>query len=124
MALLEKDAIRLGEALDDYELVHASDIGGTEEHGFWLMITDERFGLSYEIAIPMPITGTTSVTSPKATVARHPGSQRGGVMAPGTRTNCKRCGRDSDMTCPITRFLDELIEQLSHEGYEPHFNGR
>ena len=43
-------------------------------------------------------------------------------MATGTRTSCKRCGRGSDMTCPVTDSLDELIEQLSHEGYEPHYN--
>ena len=38
------------------------------------------------------------------------------------RSPCKRCGRDSDMTCPVTDPLDKLIEQLSHEGYEPHDN--
>lgn len=47
--LPEQDAVRLAKALDDYELVHVSDIGGSDESGFWMHITDERFGLSYEI---------------------------------------------------------------------------
>lgn len=49
MALLEKDATRLAESLDDYELVSVSDIGGSDDHGYWLVLRDERFGLSYAI---------------------------------------------------------------------------
>ena len=48
--LPEKDALRMAAGLDDYELVSVSDIGGTDESGYWLTVRDERFGLSYEIA--------------------------------------------------------------------------
>ncbi len=50
MSLLEQEATRMASALDDYEHVSVSDIGGTEESGYWLCVTDERLGLGYEIA--------------------------------------------------------------------------
>ena len=50
MALLEKEAIRFAEALDDYEHVSVTDIGGWGTTGFWLVVQDRRFGLDYEIA--------------------------------------------------------------------------
>ncbi len=49
MSLLEKDAVRLAEALDHNELVSVTDIGGTDEFGYWFTVRDERFGLKYEI---------------------------------------------------------------------------
>ena len=49
MALLEKEAIRFAESLDDYEHVSAVDIGGSENHGHWLVVRDHRFGLDYRI---------------------------------------------------------------------------
>ncbi|MFN2489138.1 MAG: hypothetical protein ABR529_05280 [Actinomycetota bacterium] len=50
MSLLEQDANRMAAVLDDYESLKVTDIGGTEESGYWLCVTDERFGLAYEIA--------------------------------------------------------------------------
>ena len=50
MALLEKDAIRLADALDDYDHVSVTDIGGWGPEGFWLVVRDHRFQLDYEIA--------------------------------------------------------------------------
>ena len=49
MPLLEQEATRMAAALDDYDHVSVSDIGGSEESGYWLHITDQRFGLTYEI---------------------------------------------------------------------------
>jgi hypothetical protein len=50
MALLEKEATRFAESLDDYEHVSAQDIGGADESGYWLVVRDHRFELDYEIA--------------------------------------------------------------------------
>ncbi len=50
MALLEKEAIRFAESLDDYEHVSTVDNGGNDPHDYWLVIRDERFGLCYEIS--------------------------------------------------------------------------
>ncbi len=50
MALLEKEAVRFAESLDDYEHVLVTDIGGWGPHGFWVVVRDERFHISYEIA--------------------------------------------------------------------------
>ena len=50
MALLEKEAVRFAESLDDYEHVSVTDIGGWGPSGFWLVVRDERFDISYEIA--------------------------------------------------------------------------
>ena len=49
MALLEKEATRFAESLDDYEHVSVTDIGGWGPQGFWLVVRDERFDISYEI---------------------------------------------------------------------------
>ena len=49
MALLEREAIRLADALDDYEYVSVADIGGSTEGGYWLVLRDERFDLHYAI---------------------------------------------------------------------------
>jgi hypothetical protein len=49
VALLEKEAVRFAESLDDYEHVSVADIGGWGPHGFWLVVRDERFDISYEI---------------------------------------------------------------------------
>jgi hypothetical protein len=49
MPLLEQEATRMAGALDDYEHVAVTDVGGTEESGYWLHITDQRFGLTYAI---------------------------------------------------------------------------
>ena len=35
---------------------------------------------------------------------------------------CIRCGRDSDMTCPVANPLDNLIDALADEGFDAHFN--
>jgi Fe-S oxidoreductase len=37
------------------------------------------------------------------------------------RNPCVRCGV-SDMNCPVTSSLDELIDALANQGYEAHFN--
>lgn len=50
MALIEQDMIRFAEALDDYELVSVVDMGGWGPDGFWVVVTDERFGFSYQIS--------------------------------------------------------------------------
>jgi hypothetical protein len=50
MSFLEQEAVRMAAALDDYELVSVSDIGGSGQSGYRLTIRDERFGLEYEIA--------------------------------------------------------------------------
>ena len=50
MALLEREAIRFAESLDDYEHVTVKEIGGEEPTSHWLAVTDERFGIDYEIA--------------------------------------------------------------------------
>jgi hypothetical protein len=50
VALLEKEAIRFAESLDDYEHVSVTDIGGNSPIDFWLVVRDERFDLSYESA--------------------------------------------------------------------------
>jgi hypothetical protein len=50
MALLEQEAIRFAESLDDYEHVSVTDIGGRGPHGFWLVVRDHRFRRKYEIA--------------------------------------------------------------------------
>jgi hypothetical protein len=50
MALLEQEAIRFAESLEDYEHVSVADIGGNEPHNYWLVVRDHRFELCYEIA--------------------------------------------------------------------------
>lgn len=50
MALLEKEVTRFAESLDDCEHVRVTDIGGWGPTGLWLVVRDERFGTSYEIA--------------------------------------------------------------------------
>ena len=49
MALLEHEAQRFAEALDDYDQVSIVDIGGTDEHGYWLVVHDHRIGTDYSI---------------------------------------------------------------------------
>ena len=49
MALLEQEMVRFAESLDDDEHVSVTDIGGWEPIGFWLVVHDHRFDLSYEI---------------------------------------------------------------------------
>ncbi len=50
MALLEQETIRFAESLDDYEHVTVTDIGGSEEVGYWVIVHDHRLDLHYEIA--------------------------------------------------------------------------
>ena len=50
MALLEKEATRFAESLDDYEHVTVTDIGGWGPIGYWLVVHDHRFDTDYEIA--------------------------------------------------------------------------
>ena len=50
MALLEREAIRFAESLDDYEHVTVKEIGGEEPSSYWLAVTDERFDSTFEIA--------------------------------------------------------------------------
>ena len=50
MALLEKEVTRSADSLDDYEHVSVSDIGGRGPDGYWLVVSDHRFGLDYEIS--------------------------------------------------------------------------
>ena len=50
MALLEQEAIRFAESLDDYEHVSVRDIGGWGPIAYWVVVGDHRFGLDYEIA--------------------------------------------------------------------------
>ena len=49
MALLEREATRFAESLDDYDHVSVTDIGGSEGDGYWLVLCDERFDLQYAI---------------------------------------------------------------------------
>ena len=48
MALLEQEAIRFSESLDDFEHVTSKGIS-QESGGYCLTVTDERFGVDYEI---------------------------------------------------------------------------
>jgi hypothetical protein len=50
VALLEKEATRFAESLDDYEHVTVKDIGGWGPIGYWLGVHDHRFNLEYKIA--------------------------------------------------------------------------
>ncbi len=50
MALLEKEATRFAESLEDYEHVSVTDIGGWGPIGYWLVVHDHRLELDYEIA--------------------------------------------------------------------------
>ena len=50
MALLEQEAIRFAQSLDDYEHVTVTDIGGWGPDGYWLVVRDHRFGLDYEVS--------------------------------------------------------------------------
>lgn len=50
MALLEQEAIRFAESLDDYEYVSVKEIGGEEPSRYSLTVTDQRFATDYEIA--------------------------------------------------------------------------
>jgi hypothetical protein len=50
MALLEKEAVRFAESLEDYDHASVTDIGGWGPLGFWLVVRDERFDISYEVA--------------------------------------------------------------------------
>jgi hypothetical protein len=47
--LLEPEAQRFADALDDYEHVSVADIGGTDESGYWLVVHDHRFDIRYLI---------------------------------------------------------------------------
>ncbi len=49
MALLEHEAQRLADALDDYDGVSVADIGGSDDGGFWVVVHDHRFDLRYEV---------------------------------------------------------------------------
>ncbi len=48
MPLLEKEAVRFAESLDDYEHVSVTDIGGSDQ-SYWVVVRDHRFDLDYEI---------------------------------------------------------------------------
>ncbi len=50
MALTERDAIRFAESLEGYEHVSVTDIGGTDEGGYCVVVRDHRFQLDYEIS--------------------------------------------------------------------------
>lgn len=50
MALLEKEAIRFAESLDNHKHVSVADIGGDGSAGFWLVVHDHRPDRSYRIA--------------------------------------------------------------------------
>ncbi len=50
MALLEKEATRFAESLDDYEHFSVTDIGGWGPIGYWLVVHDHRLDLDYQIA--------------------------------------------------------------------------
>jgi hypothetical protein len=43
VALLEKEAVRFAESLDDYEHVSAQDIGGADESGYWLVVRERSY---------------------------------------------------------------------------------
>lgn len=53
MALLEQEATRFAEALDDYEHVSVTDIGGWGPTGFWVTVRDHRFNCPLVDAIPV-----------------------------------------------------------------------
>lgn len=50
MALLEKEAIRFAESLDDYEHVTVTDISGSGPIGYRVVVRDHRFESDYEIS--------------------------------------------------------------------------
>lgn len=50
MALLEHEAQRFALALDDYDRVSVTDIGGTDERGYRLAVDDHRLDRRYEIS--------------------------------------------------------------------------
>jgi hypothetical protein len=50
MPLPERDAVRFASALDDFEAVCVRDVGGSDEFGFWVVVRDGRFDVSYQIA--------------------------------------------------------------------------
>jgi hypothetical protein len=50
VALLEKEAIRFAESLNNDEHVSVTDIGGTCAGGHWVVVRDHRFDIEYEIA--------------------------------------------------------------------------
>ena len=50
MALLEQEAIRFAESLDDYEHVSVTDIGGWGPLDYRVNVRDHRFDITYEIA--------------------------------------------------------------------------
>ena len=50
MALLEQEAIRFAESLDDYEHVTVTDIGGWGPLDYRVTVRDHRFDTEYEIA--------------------------------------------------------------------------
>jgi len=50
MALLEQEAIRFAESLDDYEHVAVTDIGGWGPLDYRVVVRDHRFDTVYEIA--------------------------------------------------------------------------
>lgn len=49
MPLLEHEALRIAEALDDYETLSVVDVGGAEPSGYWLLAEDERDARRHEI---------------------------------------------------------------------------
>jgi hypothetical protein len=49
MSLLEHEAIRMAHALEDYDHVSVTDVGGNGS-SHWLAIRDERFEVTYEIS--------------------------------------------------------------------------
>ena len=50
MALLEREATRFAESLDDYDHVSVADIGGWGPNGYWVTVHDHRFDADYQIA--------------------------------------------------------------------------
>ena len=50
MGLLEQEAVRFAQSLDDYEYVTVTDIGGCGPFGFRVTVRDSRFNMEYEIA--------------------------------------------------------------------------
>jgi hypothetical protein len=50
MALLEEEAIRFAQSLDDYDHVSVVDMGGSNPLEHWLVVRDHRFECDYEIA--------------------------------------------------------------------------
>jgi hypothetical protein len=49
MSLLEHEATRFAESLDDCEHVTVTDIGGWGPARFWVVVRDHRFERDYEI---------------------------------------------------------------------------